>query len=324
MMTTNAMAALTLLMTEGVGPTTVRRMAGPGLGQAPSVEGMRERLTQLKQAYSRTRVPSLDALEQGRDAAMWLVERCDALGIAVVALGDAAYPRRLAELYDAPPVLYVKGSVAVLGASAVAVVGTRKPTPYGERAAYALGRRLAEAGVVVVSGLAYGCDVAAHEGCQAAGGLGVVVLAHGLDAVHPAAHRKLAEGLLEDGGCLVSEYAPGVTPRPQQFVARNRLQSGLSQGVVVVETGRVGGTMHTARFARAQGRALGCVKPTSLQEVVPQQQGNVLLIEGGAVALSASELPAWIREVTKASCPAVSASSIGLGPLFEQPVGGAA
>ena len=143
--------------------------------------------------------------------------------------------------------------------ASLAVVGTREPTKQGEEAAHRTARAAAEAGFAVVSGLARGCDTRAHEGCLGAGGVGVAVLAHGLDMVYPAENRDLAERLIKQGGCLVSEYPVGAKPAGPAFVERDRIQSGLSEAVLVIETGTRGGTMHTVKFARRQKRQIACI-----------------------------------------------------------------
>lgn len=215
-------------------------------------------------------------------AAQETMEETDRIGIRVLTLFDDAFPTLLRDIPDPPIVLFVKGSVRALrDLPTVAVIGTREPTKYGELSAQKLGKRFAERGLVVVSGLAKGCDAFAHEGCVEVGGVGIAVMAHGLDTVYPADNRPLAEKLLACGGCLVSEYPPGMKAHRGHFVERDRLQSGLARGVVVVETDVTGGTMHTVGFAREQHRPLACIvhPPQFLDQ--PKVQGNQLMIKSG-------------------------------------------
>lgn len=206
------------------------------------------------------------------------LKRYGADGVQALSYHDAEYPRRLRNIPDPPAVLFVKGETGGLDTErAVAVVGTRHPTAHGERAARESARTAVDAGFAVVSGLALGCDTAAHEGCLDAQGTGVAVLAHGLDMVHPPGNAGLAERLLGNGCCLVSEYPAGARPVRASFAERDRIQSGLSDAVLVVETEIDGGTMHTARFARDQGRPLACVTPRD----GPMAEGNRDLLEGG-------------------------------------------
>ena len=133
----------------------------------------------------------------------------------------------------------------------------------------------------MVSGLALGCDAAVHRGCLEVRGRTSAILAHGLDEVHPRKHTSLAQEILDSGGSLWSEHPPGTPPRSHQYVQRNRLQTGLSLGAIVVEAGPDSGTMHTARFAVEQGRILGCLDPRS-EEGKQLQSGNEKLLEHGA------------------------------------------
>lgn len=188
------------------------------------------------------------------------LHRGSEFGVHAISFHDEEYPARLRKISDPPALLFVKGNVQGLHASrALAVVGTRRPTPNGEELALRSGRIAVESGYAIISGLALGCDTLAHEGCLEAGGIGVAVLAHGLDRVYPAANRDLADRLLDTGGCLTSEYPVGMTPTRSAFAQRNRIQSGLSDGVLVIETDVRGGTMHTVRFALEQKRALACI-----------------------------------------------------------------
>lgn len=220
-----------------------------------------------------------EAAFEAADAVMDRVER-DA--IRVLSTRDEAFPARLRSIPDAPVVLFVRGSVeAVADAKSIAIIGTREPTPFGKKAAHRCAQRAAECGLVVVSGLAIGCDTLAHRGCLEGSGRTVAVLAHGLDQVHPASNRKLADEIGGTGGALVSEYAPGTPPRRNYFVERDRLQAGLSAGVLVIETDVDGGTMHTVRFAQEQRRLLACIDHPPEHADAPKAQGNRQLIGDG-------------------------------------------
>jgi DNA processing protein len=168
--------------------------------------------------------------------------------------GDAAYPERLEEIYDPPAVLWMRGDAALLKRPGIAVVGTRQPTPYGAGMAEMLARDLAGRGMVILSGMARGVDSAAHKGALDAGGKTVAVWGTGIDVVYPKENRKLAERIVEQGGAIVSEYAMGTFPAPQNFPIRNRILSGMSVGVLVVEAGEYSGTRITARCAMEQNR----------------------------------------------------------------------
>lgn len=183
------------------------------------------------------------------DAPAALRSACRRHGLTLLVEGDAAYPPALAALgEDAPVVLFVRGDPNVLAGTAVTVVGTRRATPYGLDAARRIASHVATAGGVVVSGLAFGIDAAAHQGALAAEGITVAVLAGGAERAVPAAHENLYRRILQRGAVL-SEYAPGVRPRPGMFPARNRILAALGAATVVVEAPAESGALITAQWA---------------------------------------------------------------------------
>jgi DNA processing protein len=267
--TTTALVALMKL--KGVGRRAALRIVDGQLGEADGRD-------QILLKAARAKLPETELVEA------WIrsedeLERSFAAGVRAYSVHDEGYPERLKSIPDPPAVLYVKGDVKGLHAAlCVAVVGTREPTSYGEKVARKSAATAAEAGFTIISGLAHGCDTLGHEGCLDARGVGVAVLAHGLDKIYPAANRGLAQRLLEFEGCLVSEYPLGVTPLRTAFAERDRIQSGLSDGVLVIETDVKGGTMHTVRFSREQKRALACIEhPVTLRHE-DKTKGNQMLI----------------------------------------------
>ncbi len=176
-------------------------------------------------------------------------------GCHVLSLHDARYPAPLREIFDPPYLLYVRGEVPRGGLPSVAIVGTREPGVAAAIAARELAAELAAEGITVVSGLARGIDVAAHQGA-AGRGKSAAVLASGVDLITPSGHRHVAAAILDRGGYLASEYAPGVPPQKYHFPARNRIISGLARGVVVVQAPAKSGALITADFALDQGRDL--------------------------------------------------------------------
>ena len=236
----------------------------PGLGPRRIVEAMR----QLEAASQIFGLP-LTAIEglkfpaaaaqfvfdgQARAAAEqeWL--RAREHGLQVVTFGCPQYPERLKEIYDPPPVLWVRGNADLLARPSIAIVGTRHPTPYGTGIAEMLARDLSARGMLIVSGMARGVDSAAHKGALAAGKPTVAVWGTGADVIYPKENKKLAEDILATGGAIVSELPLGTFPAPQNFPRRNRILSGVSVGVLVVEASENSGTRVTARCAADQGR----------------------------------------------------------------------
>ncbi|PKO03125.1 MAG: DNA-protecting protein DprA [Chloroflexi bacterium HGW-Chloroflexi-5] len=198
--------------------------------------------------------------------------------VKVMTWEDSEYPRRLKEINQAPPVLFINGSINVEDDWAVAVVGTRRVTPYGRQVTAEISRFLAQNGVTVVSGLARGVDAIAHQTAIQAGGRTIAVLGNGVDVVYPPEHRKLASDIALQGA-LVSDYPLGTPPDGVNFPPRNRIISGLSLATVVVEAGEKSGALITAEFAVEQGRDVFAV-PGSI--LTPQSEGTNRLIEQGA------------------------------------------
>lgn len=200
-------------------------------------------------------------------------------GLQAVILPDARYPERLRQLHDAPPILYYRGTWLDVQ-RAVAIVGTRRPSAYGREMAYVLARDLAAAGVVVVSGLAAGIDAAAHTGALAAGRT-VAVLGCSPELVYPPGHRQLHERVVA-GGMVTAEYPPGTKAEAGRFPARNRLISGLSAGIIVVEAGQRSGALITADFAGEQGREVYAVPGPAFSA---ESAGTHQLIRDGATLI---------------------------------------
>ena len=203
-------------------------------------------------------------------------------GVQAFTWHDPEYPRQLLEVYDRPPVLFVRGTLTPADEWAVAVVGTRRVTVYGRQAAEEMARGLASNRVTVVSGLARGVDAVAHRAALEAGGRTIGVLACGLDMVYPPEHKRLAEQICEQGA-LVSDYAIGTQPRSEFFPRRNRILSGISLGVLVVEGDLKSGALITARQALEQNREVFAI-PGSIYS--PNSRGTNKLIQDGEAKLT--------------------------------------
>ena len=191
------------------------------------------------------------------------------------------YPEALREIEPAPKDLYVLGELP--SAPALAIVGTRRPSQYGRDITYRLASELATAGMVIVSGLAYGLDAVAHRAALDVGGKTVAVLANGLDSIYPRAHRELANEILTKGGAIVSEQPEGTPPLKQHFAARNRIISGLSLGVLVTEAATESGTLITAKFAAEQNRLVMAVPGNVYSE---RSAGPNNLLRNGAIVVT--------------------------------------
>ena len=211
------------------------------------------------------------------DSTMALVER---VGAQIIPITSLDYPQQLKQISSAPPLLYSLGQIDNLHLPQIAIVGSRRMTRGGENNALQWSRFLANSGFTITSGLALGVDGCAHRGAlEAANGKTVAVMATGIDSIYPQRHRQLAEQILDSGGTLVTEFHPNVKPLPTNFPRRNRIISGLSLGVLVVEAAVKSGSLITARYALEQNREVFAI-PGSIHN--PQSRGCHLLIKEGA------------------------------------------
>ncbi|HPE16841.1 MAG TPA: DNA-processing protein DprA, partial [Oscillospiraceae bacterium] len=223
--------------------------------------------------------------DKSESGAEEILARCHALGVWVLTMQDADYPDRLKNIYDPPVLLYGMGRRILFDEEvAVAVVGTRSCSPYGASAAQRLGFQLGRGGAVVVSGLARGVDSEAVRGALRAGAVPVGVLGGGIDVVYPPENRTLFQDVA--AGCLLSEYPPGAEPKGKHFPIRNRIISGLSLGVVVVEGGLESGALITANHAADQGRDVFAV-PGNID--APGSAGPNRLLRQGAIPATCGE-----------------------------------
>jgi DNA processing protein len=218
-------------------------------------------------------------------------------GCTFLVRGHAGYPALLEEIFDPPLVLYAKGNLETLDRASIAIVGTRRPTIYGLHVAQGIASDLGSRGLCVVSGLARGIDAAAHRGCLESGASTLAVLGCGIDVVYPREHRQLTKKILEKG-LLLTEFAPGTSPSPQNFPVRNRIISGLALGTLVVEASEYSGSLITARLAMEQNREVFAL-PGNI--TAPQSFGPNFLIKQGAKLVQSwrdivEELPAEARQ----------------------------
>lgn len=222
-----------------------------------------------------------------------LFDELERLEITPVTRVSEQYSPLLDSVFDPPPTLYVKGNADLRLEQPIAIVGTRSPTRDGRRAAEEFSERLALSGATVVSGMARGVDTFAHQGCLKAGGRTVAVLGCGVDIVYPPENETLYRDILESGGTIISEYAPGTAPLAQYFPARNRIISGLSEGVLLVEGGLKSGGLITANDCIEQGRDLFVI-PGSIYSSMSKGP-NQLLMQGALPVISPWDIPEHYR-----------------------------
>jgi len=288
------LAWLALVLTPGMGPTRCAR-AVRRLGAAERV--FTASLTELEGAGLPAEAAQFCFDGRARAAAVDEAARTADQQAVFLTPEDEAYPSRLLEIYDPPPVLWARGDLRQLNRAALAVVGTRHPTPYGAGMAEMLSRDLARRGMVVISGMARGVDTSAHKGALEAGGTTIAVWGTGIDVIYPKENKKLAEQIVAQGGAIVSEFPLGTFPAPQNFPIRNRTLSGMSVGVLVVEAAEYSGTRITARCALEQGRDVYAVPGNATNET---SWGPNTLIKQGAKLTATWEdiwedLPSQVR-----------------------------
>lgn len=269
---------LALAIAEGFDPAPVVALLDPDLDAEALVAGLPALPAGLQlPPRVRRRLADPNLLVRARD----LQARAAAAGLTVVTAGDERFPQRLREAPGRPLVLFVRGdAVALARTPAVAIVGSRAATAYGQLAAEDFAGALARAGVAVWSGLARGIDGSAHEATLAAGGTTVAVLAGGLDATYPPEHEALAQRIVARGGCLVAELPPGMRATRGHFLRRNRILAAATPATLVVEAGQASGALVTAGMAAAAGSAVHAVPGPYTSE---QSRGCHQLLADGAV-----------------------------------------
>jgi DNA processing protein len=258
---------------------------------------------------------------RAREAAEQEIERVQQAGGGLLSPDDAAYPERLREIFDPPTVLWTRGDVSLLARPGIAVVGTRQPSPYGVGMAEVLSRDLANRGLTILSGMARGVDTAAHRAAVQAKGKTVSVWGTGIDVIYPKENKRLAEEIVASGGAILSEYPMGTFPAPQNFPIRNRVLSGMSVGVLVIEAGEYSGTRITARCALEQGRDVFAVpgNVTSKNAWGP----NTLIKQGAKLTATWEDvwedLPTHIRlELEAERAGGLESNASGIASLFHE------
>ena len=293
--TSNAIYWLALSLTPGLGPTRGRKLR-ERFGNVQDI--FHASLTELEAANLQAQSAQHIALGKSLELAHDEVAKAAAGGVQILCRDDAGWPERLSEIYDPPLVLFIRGNAAALSHPGIAIIGTRHPTPYGIGMAERLASDLASRGLVIFSGMARGVDTYGHRGALKAKGKTVAVFGTGVDVIYPRENKKIADGILECGGALVSEFPLGSFAAPQNFPIRNRIISGLSLGVLVVEAGEYSGTRITARCALEQSREIFAVPGNVISR---NSWGPNTLIKQGAKLTATwedvwEELPAAVKQ----------------------------
>lgn len=231
-----------------------------------------------------------------------IIKKSDKENIQILSCYDKEFPESLKVIPDPPAILYVKGNVNCLNSSSkkVAIIGTRNPSEHGKRISLELGGVFAKNGFDVVSGLALGCDTNAHMGCLNAGGVTIAVMAEGLNYIYPTINARLSEEIIEKNGCLISEYPIGVSAKKWNFIERDRLQAGISNGVILIESSVEGGSMHTLNFAVKSNKPIAAINyPDGMRCDTLNNSGNdYAILDMGAIPfMSGNELKEFVDKI---------------------------
>jgi DNA processing protein len=276
----NAYKALVLSGVKGVGPSTIERVMGLASFPSHSLYELCDMAASLRKISLTT-----ELFDVALKYAEFQVEAALRNGTQIICPLDVEYPENLKRSSVRLAVLYVKGEVKILNRPSVAIIGTREPTAHGEEIAKRITRWMVEQKWVVVSGLALGCDSIAHQTAVTSGGQTVAVMAHGLNTVSPAGNKALAASIIDSGGALVSEFGFDVKPSPSNFVVRDKTQSGLSNGVIIIQSDVKGGSLHASRAAIKDHRPLIVPYPTikDIEALEPKICANLLLADGAFI-----------------------------------------
>lgn len=314
----NDILILTLLNINKISRKIVNNLINEEKHIPSDDEGILNLLLNKRTKNKRIPLIEIDEVKKAREKANNIIEQSKLNDINIMTILDDDFPNKLRCINNPPVIIFFKGNKqCILDNKSVAIIGTRKPTNHGAKVAKRLGYLFGEDNFVVISGLAKGCDELAHKGCIDANGTTLAVLPGGLDKIYPASNKDLAQSILENNGCLISEYPIGVRPFKSNFVERDRLQSALSSAIIVVQTGIKSGTMHTVNYGLEQNKILACYNNMDNFRNNEQCQGNIMLLsEKKAIPLGKPEdingLKSTINDKVK------NAKDISCEPMIEQ------
>lgn len=270
---------ITLLETENIGRVSVEKILENTKYKVSDLNELLDSIYETSLTNKRITVPTLESLKIANEKAYKIISSSEKENIEIIPSNSKYYPKQFFDLSNKPIIVYAKGNLDLLNEyNSIAVIGTREPSQIG----YKLGQRITEIFVKnnynIVSGLAIGCDTIAHTTCLDKNGKTIAILANGLDYIYPKENTHLATRIIDNEGLIISEYPIGKKPLGNYFVERDRLQSGLSQAICVIETDIKGGTMHTVGFAEKQERLLSCINHPIENRNHPKVNGNQMLI----------------------------------------------
>lgn len=285
---------ITLQSVKGIGPVALVKICDKvnnlrgGSIDLTDLYDLLESMARGKELV-RVSIPDFQEFRRANSVARHIISQSEALGIKIVSRYENTFPSNLLQTVSedgkpsVPTLLYYKGDLTITEKPALAVIGTREPTPEGERAGYYYAEAFASIGVNIVSGLAVGCDTAGHRGALDAGGATTAFLAHGLDIIYPRENNDLANEIVAKGGLVMSEYPIGTGVNKYNLISRDRLQAGLADATLVIQTGIKGGTMHAVKATQASSKPLFVVEYGMDHGM--NTEGNLYLKSKGAQGL---------------------------------------
>jgi DNA protecting protein DprA len=268
-------------MLKGIGPAALKELASLPSFEVASINDLAKLNTKIGKKLNKA-LDLPNAWEKAEASVEAEIESCVRLGARVVCVLDDDYPQLLRETPDSPFFLYILGRLAEQSSKSVAVIGTRQPTEHGKLMTERITDYLIDDGWSIVSGLALGCDIFAHQRALAKNGHTIAVLAHGLHTIAPKQHQEQAKKIVDQGGALVTEYGFGVEPFAPQYVKRDRIQAGLVRGVLMIQSDVHGGSLHASRAAVEYKRLLAVPYPTErdIANGEPKIEANLILVGG--------------------------------------------
>ncbi len=292
---------ITLQCIKGIGLATINKINEASEGN--NIFSVEDIYALISDILSAKKTPEFDDLVTANMRAKSIISKSKALGIGIISRFEKDFPQNLLSTINengkpaVPILLYYKGNLSITKKPAIAIIGTREPTPDGAFAAKHFSAAFASAGFNIVSGLAIGCDTVGHIGALETNGVTTAFLAHGLDTIYPKENEQLAKTIIEKGGLLLSEYPIGTEVNKYNLVARDRLQAGLADATLIIQTGIKGGTMHAANNTLLANKPLYVVKykDASGEKV----QGNLHLQTKGAKFISSSDTEQVIATITR-------------------------
>lgn len=294
---------LTLLNIKGLGRKTVSNMLRYNVTNNLETSEILNYINLSRQKVKKIPKVNEADIEVAKSKSSQIIKICRKQKIGIMTILDEDFPQKLKIIEDNPVILYYKGDKSCLNKASIAVIGTRKPTAHGERVSYKLSSILSQKGYCIVSGLANGCDTFAHLGSLSISAKTIAVMPCGLDIIYPKTNSNLFNKIIDDGGCVISEYPPGQKLFKNQLVERDRLQSALSEAIVVIESTINGGTFHTVNYAFSQNKKVACYKHSEKYTGENSVQGNLKLLENKEVISinSMESIDQFIKNLEKQS-----------------------